>query len=148
MQWSTDRNAGFSRADTARLYSPVIVDPVYGFQAINVEAQERDPSSLLNWTRRIIQLRRQYHTFGTGSLVLLETDNRSILALIRQSAEHTLLVVANLSCFVQPVSIELNAFAGRKLRELFGGREFPEIGEDSYFLTLGPHGFYWFELHS
>jgi maltose alpha-D-glucosyltransferase/alpha-amylase len=146
MQWNGDRNGGFSRADAARLYSPLIVDPVYGYQAINVEAQERDPSSLLNWTRRITSLRRQYPTFGKGTLEILETQNRKVLAFIRQWKGQSLLVVANLSRFVQPVAVGLGAFSGQRLLELFGGAEFPRVSDGPYCLSLAPHGFYWFEV--
>jgi maltose alpha-D-glucosyltransferase / alpha-amylase len=146
MQWNGDRNAGFSRADPARLYSPLIADPVYGYQAINVEAQERDQSSLLNWMKRTIAVRRQFAAFSVGSLELIETGNHSVLAFVRQTSDQTLLVVANMSRFVQPASIELVAFAGQKPIEVTGATEFPCIGNQPYFLSLGPYAFYWFEI--
>lgn len=146
MQWNGDRNAGFSQTDSARLYSPLIVDPVYGYQAINVEAQERDQSSLLSWMRRIIAVRRRYQTFGMGSFELLETGNRSVLAYIRRWQEQTLLIVANMSRFVQPAAISLGTFSGHRLVEVFGGAEFPTIGLQPYCLSMGPHGFFWFEV--
>jgi maltose alpha-D-glucosyltransferase / alpha-amylase len=146
MQWSGDRNGGFSRADAARLYSPLIVDPVYGYQAINVEAQERDQSSLLNWTRRMISVRRRYPTFGVGDLKVVETGNRAVLAFLRRTDAETLLVVANLSRYVQPVELHLASLAGRRPVEVIGGAEFPCIGKEPYFLSLGPHAFFWFEV--
>jgi len=146
MQWNGDRNAGFSRADAARLYSPLIVDPVYGYQAINVEAQERDQSSPLNWTKRIIAVRRRYATFGVGDLELIETGNRSVLAFLRKTAGETLLVVANMSRFVQPAELQLTHLNGQRPVEVMGGAEFPCIGSKPYFLSLGPHAFFWFEV--
>lgn len=146
MQWNGDRNAGFSKADAARLYSPLIVDPVYGYQAINVEAQEREASSLLNWMKRIIAVRRKYATFSVGELQLLDTSNSKVLAFTRRMPHETLLVVANLSRFVQPANVALQDYRGRRPVEVMGGAEFPVIGEAGYPLSLGPHGFYWFEL--
>ncbi|HET6423495.1 MAG TPA: maltose alpha-D-glucosyltransferase [Planctomycetaceae bacterium] len=146
MQWNGDRNAGFSKADPARLFSPLIADPVYGYQAINVEAQERDQSSLLNWMKRTIAVRRQFNTFSVGSLELLEAGNHAVLAFVRCSPEETLLVVANMSRFVQPAFIDLKAFTGQRLVEVMGATEFPCISGDPYFLSLGPHMFYWFQI--
>jgi maltose alpha-D-glucosyltransferase/alpha-amylase len=146
MPWSIDRNAGFSRADAARLYSPVISDPVYGYQAINVEAQLRDSSSLLNWMKRLIRLRKQYPVFGRGAIEFCHPENRKVLAYIRSDEQHTILVVNNLSRFVQPVELDLRHYAGYTPVEIFGETRFPPIGELPYFLTLGPHGFYWFRL--
>jgi maltose alpha-D-glucosyltransferase/alpha-amylase len=146
MQWNGDRNAGFSRADAARLYSPLIIDPVYGYQAINVEAQEREPSSLLNWMKRLIRVRQRYPTLSVGSLQLLETSNRSVLAFTRRTSSQTLLIVANLSRYVQPAYVELGAYAESRPQEVIGGAEFPRIGRQPYFLSLGPHAFYWFEI--
>jgi maltose alpha-D-glucosyltransferase / alpha-amylase len=148
MQWSLDRNAGFSRADAARLYSPVIVDPVYGYQAINVEAQLRTPTSLLNWMRRIIHIRKRYKAFGRGSLRFLHPENPRILAYIREYEQEKLLIVNNLSRFAQPVEMDLREFAGCVPVELFGETPFPRIGEWPYMLSLGPHGFLWFRLES
>ncbi|HEX9373605.1 MAG TPA: maltose alpha-D-glucosyltransferase [Roseiflexaceae bacterium] len=146
MQWNGDRNAGFSRADAARLYSPVIMDPVYGYQAINVEAQLRDSSSLLNWMKRLIRLRKNYPVFGRGEIEFLHPENHKVLAYIRQGEGQTVLVVNNLSRFVQPVELDLRHYDGWTPVEIFGETHFPRIGELPYFLTLAPHGFYWFRL--
>ncbi|MPY90473.1 MAG: maltose alpha-D-glucosyltransferase [Luteitalea sp.] len=146
MQWTGDRNAGFSRADPARLYAPLIMDPVYGYQAINVEAQERSPFSLLNWVRRMIALRAQYKTFGRGTLEILEPSNRKVLAFVRRYQEEVILVVSNLSPSVQPVELDLSSLAGMTPVELLGQTPFPRLSETPYFLTLGPYAFYWFTL--
>jgi maltose alpha-D-glucosyltransferase/alpha-amylase len=146
MQWSLDRNAGFSRADAARLYSPVIVDPVYGYQSINVEAQLRTPTSLLHWVRRLIHIRRRYRAFGRGTIEFLQPANQKILVYVREYEDEQLLIVNNLSRFSQPVELDLSRFRGCVPVELFGETTFPSIGELPYFLTLGPHAFYWFRL--
>jgi maltose alpha-D-glucosyltransferase/alpha-amylase len=146
MQWSPDRNGGFSRADPARLYLPPIMDPVYGFQSVNVEAQQRNSSSLLNWTRRLIAMRKAYQAFGRGSLSFLYPGNRKVLAYLRQHGNETVLCVANLSRATQPVELDLSAFVGRVPVEMLGGTGFPPIGELPYFVTLGPYGFFWFLL--
>jgi maltose alpha-D-glucosyltransferase/alpha-amylase len=146
MQWSADRNAGFSKADPASLYLPVIMDPVYGYTAINVEAQERDPSSLLHFMKRMIALRRQHKAFGRGSLEFLRPENRKVLVYLRRYKADVILAVANLSRFVQPAEIDLSEFQGYMPVEMIGRTEFPTIGELPYFLTLGPHSFYWFRL--
>jgi maltose alpha-D-glucosyltransferase/alpha-amylase len=146
MQWSGDRNAGFSRADAARLYSPVIMDPVYGYQATNVEAQLRNPSSLLNWMKRLIKLRKQYPVFGRGTIEFRHPENQKVLVYIRQGEGQTVLVVNNLSRFVQPVQLDLRKYDGWTPVEIIGETPFPPIGQLPYFLTLGPHGFYWFRL--
>ncbi len=148
MQWSSDRNAGFSRADPARLYSPVIMDPVYGYQSINVEAQERTPTSLLNWIKRLIRVRKKYPAFGRGSLEVLGGGNPKVLTYIRQYEGQTLLVVLNLSRFVQCAEVDLGRFVGMQPVELIGETRFPAINERPYFFTLGPHSFYWFRLES
>ncbi|MFL5806265.1 MAG: maltose alpha-D-glucosyltransferase [Roseiflexaceae bacterium] len=148
MQWTSDRNGGFSRADAARLYNPVISDPVYGYQAINVEAQLRDPSSLLNWTKRMIRLRKRYPVFGRGAIEFLHPANNKVLVYIRQGEGQTVLVVNNLSRYVQPVELDLRHYNGWTPVEIFGETRFPPIGELPYFLTLAPHGFYWFRLDS
>ena len=148
MQWSADRNAGFSRADPARLYSPVIMDPVYGYEAINVEAQQRTPTSLLHWMRRMIRIRKQYPAFGRGSLAFLDGDNPRTLAFTRRYAGQTLLVVLNLSRFVQCTEINLAPYVGMHPVELIGGARFPAIAAHPYFFTLGPHAFYWFRLEA
>jgi len=146
MQWTGDRNAGFSRADPARLFAPPIMDPVYGYQSINVEAQERSPYSLLNWMKRMIALRRQHKTFGRGSIEFLHPRNRKVLAYARRLGDDIMLAVANLARSVQPVELDLRRFAGLTPIEMLGRTEFPRIGANSYFLTLAPYSFYWFEL--
>ncbi len=146
MQWSPDRNAGFSRADPQRLFLPPIMDPVYGYGAVNVEAQSRDPSSLLNWTRRMLTIRKSTKVFGRGALVFLEPGNRKILAYVRAYGDETVLCVANLSRSAQPVELDLSAYKGRVPIELVGRTPFPPIGELPYLLTLHGHGFYWFRL--
>jgi maltose alpha-D-glucosyltransferase/alpha-amylase len=146
MQWSSDRNAGFSRANPQQLYLPVIIDPDYHAEAINVEAQQRNPTSLLWWMRRLIMLRRRYEVFGGGSLEVLTPRNHRVVAFLRRDAQNTVLVVANLSRFVQAVELDLQEFRGASPVELFGHTRFPAIGDLPYFLTLGPNGFYWFAL--
>ena len=146
MQWSPDRNGGFSRADPSRLVSPTIMDPLYGYEAVNVEAQSVDPHSLLNWMRRTIAVRRQYQAFGRGSFRLLYPRNRKILAYLREHDGIALLCVANLGRTPQAVELDLSEFAGRVPIELDGGSVFPPIGQLTYLLTLPPYGFYWFLL--
>jgi maltose alpha-D-glucosyltransferase/alpha-amylase len=146
MQWSGDRNAGFSRADPARLFAPPIQDPVYGYQAINVEAQERYPFSLLNWMKRMIALRRQHTVFGRGSLDVVPCANRKILAYVRRDERETILIVVNLSRDVQPAALDLAAFAGLLPVEMHGLSEFPRIGSEPYFLTLSAYASYFFTL--
>ncbi|MGQ0736708.1 MAG: maltose alpha-D-glucosyltransferase [Acidobacteriota bacterium] len=146
MQWTGDRNAGFSRADPARLFAPPVMDPVYGYQAINVEAQERSPASLLNWMRRMLALRRQNQTLGRGSFEPVATDNRRVLAFLREYEGQQMLIVANMARTAQPVHLDLQRFQGRHPVELVGNTEFPSVSADPYRLTLGPHGFYWFQL--
>jgi maltose alpha-D-glucosyltransferase/alpha-amylase len=146
MQWTGDRNAGFSTGDAAALYSPVIVDPVYGYQAVNVEAQERIPGSLLHWMRRIIRVRREYPVFGRGSLEFLHPENRHVLAYLREHEGVRVLCVVNLSRFAQYVELDLSRFKGSMPVEMVGKVRFPPIGELPYLLTFGPHAWYWFEL--
>ncbi|PWC56993.1 maltose alpha-D-glucosyltransferase [Azospirillum sp. TSO22-1] len=150
MQWSPDRNGGFSRTDPARLFLPAIQDPIYGFQAVNVEAQQRNPSSLLNWTKRLIAVRQQHQAFGRGAFRLLYPGNRKILAYLRvfQDGEHeeTILCVANLSRSAQAVELDLKPFKGRVPVEMLGRTVFPPIGDLTYLLTLPAYGFYWFAL--
>jgi maltose alpha-D-glucosyltransferase/alpha-amylase len=146
MQWSSDRNAGFSRTDPARLYFPVIMDPVYGYEAINVEAQERSPFSLLHWMKRMIALRRQHPVFGRGTLEFIRTSNRKVLTYVRRYQDETVLCVANLARTVQPVEIPMPQFAGLTPVEMLGQTQLPKITEQSYFLTLAPYSFYWFRL--
>jgi len=146
MQWSSDRNGGFSRADPARLFAPAIQDPVYGYQSINVEAQERFPFSPLNWMKRMVAMRKQHRVFGRGSLEFVPCPNRKVLAYLRRDDRETILIVANLARSVQPVELDLKAFAGLLPVEMAGLTEFPRIGEQPYFLTLGPYASYWFTL--
>jgi len=151
MQWTSDRNAGFSRCDPARLYFPVIMDPIYGYQVINVEAQLSDPSSLLHWTRNMIALRKLFQVFGRGTLTFLNSANRRILAYLRDldrgdGTHETVLCVANLSRFSQPVSLDLAAYAGMEPVEMLGYVPFPAITEAPYALSLAPYAFLWLEL--
>jgi maltose alpha-D-glucosyltransferase / alpha-amylase len=146
MQWSIDRNAGFSRTDPQRLYLPIIMDPIYGYQAVNVEAQNRDPSSLLNWTRRILAIRRQYKAFGRGTLEFVRPQNRKIIAYVRRYQDEIVLCVANLAQSAQAVELELSQFKGRVPVELSGRNAFPPIGDLPYFLTLPAHAFFWLSL--
>ena len=158
MQWTADRNAGFSTADFARLYCPPIMDPLFGHQAINVESQRRDPSSLLHWVRRLIAVRKRSRAFPCGTLEMLDPQNRKVIAFIRRipasSSSHgsdnadpeVVLVVANLSRSAQPVELDLGAFEGLVPVEMFGRTAFPRIGSSPYIVTLGPHSFFWFQL--
>ncbi len=146
MQWSADRNAGFSRANPQQLYLPLIVDHEYHYETLHVEAQQSNPHSLLEWTRRLIALRKHYRAFGRGSIRFLHPENRKVLAFIRAYEDEKILVVANLSRFVQHVELDLSDFKGMIPMDLFGRVEFPEVGELPYFITLGPHGFYWFSI--
>src|SRR5712691_10023777 len=148
MQWSGDRNAGFSRADPQRLYLPVIMDPLYGYQTVNVESQERNSASLLWWMKRSIALRKQHKVFGRGRTTFLSPDNRKILAYVRHDEIDTILVLANLSNQVQPVELDLTAYEGLMPQEMFGGTGFPTIGTTPYFLSLGPYASYWFILQA
>jgi maltose alpha-D-glucosyltransferase/alpha-amylase len=146
MQWTGDRNAGFSRADTARLFAPPVQDPVYGYQAINVEAQERYPFSLLNWMKRLVAVRKQHPVLGRGALEFVPCSNRRILAYLRRDERDTILCVVNLSRTLQPAELDLNPFAGLIPVEMFGRTECPRIGDQPYFLTIGPYASYWFTL--
>ena len=147
MQWTPDRNAGFSKADFAQLYLPPLMDPVYGYQAVNVEAMQRDPGSFLHWMQRVLQVRRQHgDVLGLGTLEILSAENPSVLAFLRQVGDRIMLCVNNLSRFAQPVELQLARLSGKVPVELFGRVPFPAIGELPYLLTLGGHGFYWFEL--
>jgi maltose alpha-D-glucosyltransferase/alpha-amylase len=146
MQWSPDRNAGFSRANPQQLYLPVIIDPEYHYEALNVEAQSSNPHSFLWWMRRLIALRKGFKAFGRGDIQFLHPDNRKVLAFVRAYKDEVVLVVANLSRYVQCVELDLSEFTGMVPVEVFGRTEFPPIGEQSYFLSLGPHSFYWFLL--
>ena len=146
MQWSGDRNAGFSRANPQRLYLPVTIDPEYHYESVNVEAQQNNPNSLLWWMKRLIALRKRYRAFGRGSIDFLYPENRKVLVFVRRYEQERILVVANLSRHAQYVELDLSEFKGMVPVELFGHTELPPIGELPYFLTLGPHAFYWFSL--
>jgi maltose alpha-D-glucosyltransferase/alpha-amylase len=146
MQWSPDRNGGFSKADPARLVLPPVMDPLYGYEAVNVEAQSADAHSMLNWTRRMLALRNKHSAFGRGSLRFLTPGNRKMLAYIREYDGETILCVANLSRLPQAVELDLAQFEGRIPIELTGMSPFPPIGQLTYLLTLAPYGFFWFHL--
>jgi maltose alpha-D-glucosyltransferase / alpha-amylase len=146
MQWSPDRNAGFSRADPQRLYLPPIMDAVYGFEAVNVEAQTRDPSSMLNWMKRMLVVRQSTRAFGRGRLTFLRPGNRKVLAYLREYGDEAMLCVVNLARSAQPVELELAQYRGRVPVEMLGRTAFPPVGELPYLLTLPAHGFYWFRL--
>jgi maltose alpha-D-glucosyltransferase/alpha-amylase len=148
MQWSADRNAGFSRANPQRLYLPVIIDPEYHYEAINVEAQQGNTSSLLWWTKRLIALRKRFKAFGRGPIEFLNPDNHKVLAFIRKYEDEVILVVANLSRVAQSVLLDLSAFRGAVPTELFGRTAFPMIREAQYPITLGPHGLFAFSLEA
>jgi maltose alpha-D-glucosyltransferase/alpha-amylase len=146
MQWSIDRNGGFSKGDPARLVLPPIMDATYGYQAVNVEAQSADPHSLLNWTRRMLAVRKQSSVFGRGEFKLLAPGNRKVLAYLRMLGDEVVLCVNNLSRTAQAVELDLAQFAGRAPVDMLGGSAFPPIGQLTYLLTLPPYGFYWFTL--
>ena len=146
MQWSSDRNAGFSRANPQRLYLPVIIDPEYHYEAINVENQQNNAQSLLWWMKRLIAMRKRYQAFGRGSIKFLQPDNPRVLAFIREYQDERILVVANLSRFVQYAQLDLHEYVGVVPEEVFGRTPFPPVGEVPYLLTLGPHGFFWLSL--
>ncbi|HET7550143.1 MAG TPA: maltose alpha-D-glucosyltransferase [Gemmatimonadaceae bacterium] len=146
MQWNASWNAGFSEGDQQALYFPLIVDAPYSYQAVNVMAQERTQTSLLRWMRRLIKVRRQYRAFGRGSFEMLLPENRHVIVYLRRYEDETILCVNNLSRFVQPVEINLQRWSGMVPVELIGNITFPPIGEQPYFMSLGPHTFYWFRL--
>jgi maltose alpha-D-glucosyltransferase/alpha-amylase len=146
MQWSADRNAGFSRANPQKLYLPIVIDPEYHYEALNVEAQLNNPHSLLWWMRRLVALRKRHKAFGRGTLEFLHPANRKVLVFVRSHENERILAVANLSRFVQHVELDLARYRGMIPIELFGRNRFPPIGELPYFLTLSPHSFYWFAL--
>ena len=146
MQWSADRNAGFSRVNPAALYSPPVMDPVYGYQTLNVEAQLENPSSLLAWMKNMIGLRKLFKVFGRGAIEFLPVENRAVLAYLRSLQGDVVLCVANFSRFAQPAQLPLQRFRGYTPIEMFGYTEFPRIGEHDYPVTLTAYGFYWFEL--
>jgi maltose alpha-D-glucosyltransferase/alpha-amylase len=151
MQWTPDRNGGFSTADFAQLYLPAQMDPVYGYGAVNVESQLRNPGSFLHWVQQMIHARKQHPVFGTGSFEALDVANESVLAYLRRQErtdgpDDIVLCVNNLSKVAQPVELDLSSLAGKTPVELFGRVAFPSIGELPYFVTLPPYGFYWFSL--
>ena len=146
MQWDGDANAGFSAADPERLYSPVISNAVYGYQAINVESQKRSEHSLLRWMKSLIKLRNSFQVFGRGSILFLKPANHRVLAYVRQFGEETVLIVNNLSSSAQAVELDMRRFKGYIPIEMFGRNLFPRFGEAPYLLTLGPYQFYWFQL--
>ena len=148
MQWTGDRNGGFSRADFAQLYLPPLMDPVYGYQAVNVEAQLRTPTSLLRWLHRFVALRKQHPVFGVGAYTALHdrSDNPRIFAHVRRYEDDVILCVHNLANSAQAVQLDLAEWAGMVPEEMFGRTRFPAIGELPYLLTLAPRGFFWFQL--
>ncbi len=146
MQWTADRNAGFSLAND--LWAPIINDPVYGYEHINVADQEPLPSSLLNWTRKILAIRRQHKAFGRGTIDFILPENPSILVYTRQWEDDTMLCVCNLSNRVQSFSVDLPSLAGATLTEAFGGTVFPVVSADPYPLVIAPLGYYWFEVNA
>jgi maltose alpha-D-glucosyltransferase/alpha-amylase len=148
MQWSSDRNAGFSKANPQQLYLPITIDPEYHYEAINVENQQKNLSSLLWWTRRVIGMRKNYRAFSRGSIEFLHPDNSKVLAFLRRHEEETILVIANLSRFSQPVELDLARFHGCAPMEVFSRNTFPAIRRSPYPLTIGPHGHFWFVLKS
>jgi len=148
MQWTGDRNGGFSRADFAQLYAPPLMDPVYGFQAVNVEAQLRQPHSLLRWLHRLIALRKEHPVFGLGTYEPLESDNSKIFAHIRRFEEDIVLCVHNVARSAQAVQLDLSEYEKLVPEEMFGRTRFPPIGELPYLLTLAPRGFFWFQLRN
>ena len=144
MQWTADRNAGFSIAED--LWAPVINDPIYGYEHVNVADQELLPSSLLNWTRTILAIRREHQAFGRGTIEFILPENPSILVYIRRWEDDAMLCVCNLADRVQSVAVDISSLAGSTLIEAFGGPTFPTIGTEPYPLVLAPHGYYWFEV--
>src|SRR5436190_4036769 len=143
MQWRPERNAGFSNADPQRLYLQPIMDPIYGYQAVNVEAQQREPSSLLNWMRRMLTVRKGIKAFGRGTLTFLHPGNRKVLAYLREYGDERILCVANLARTAQPVELDLAGSKGRVPVELTGRTPFPPISDRPYMITLPSHGFLW-----
>jgi maltose alpha-D-glucosyltransferase/alpha-amylase len=146
MQWNGGVNAGFSAADPERLWLPLISNALYGYQAVNVESQQRNTTSLLNWTRRLIEVRRSTRVFGRGSIDVLKPANHRVLAFTRRLGREAVLVVNNLAGTAQVVELDLSSLAGAIPIEMFGGSLFPRITNDPYILTMGPYDFYWFRL--
>src|SRR5260370_29830227 len=147
MRWTADPNAGFSRANRQRLYLPVITDPEYHYETVNVEAQQGNPHSMHSWTKRLIALRKRHRAFGRGSLELLRPENRKVLAYIRKYESEQILCVANLSRFLQAIELDLSKWKGLVPVELFSSNEMPVIGDNPYFLPTAPHPFSSFTLH-
>jgi maltose alpha-D-glucosyltransferase/alpha-amylase len=146
MQWTGDRNAGFSRADWAQLYLQPLMDPVYGYMSVNIEAQLRTPTSLLRWVHRFVALRKEHPVFGLGTYEPLRSDNPRIFAHIRKWEEDIVLCVHNVARSAQAVQLDLSAYDGMIPEEMLGRTSFPAIGELPYLLTLAPRGFFWFQL--
>jgi maltose alpha-D-glucosyltransferase / alpha-amylase len=146
MQWTGDRNAGFSRADWAQLYLPPLMDPVYGFQAVNVEAQLRISTSMLRWLHRLVALRKEHPVFGLGDYEPLEADNPRVFAHVRRYADDIVVCVHNLARSAQAVQLDLSRWQGLVPEEMLGRTKFPAIGELPYLLTFGPRGWFWFRL--
>ncbi|HEX6880802.1 MAG TPA: alpha-glucosidase C-terminal domain-containing protein, partial [Terriglobales bacterium] len=146
MQWSGGWNAGFSTADPETLYAPLILNPLYGYQAINVHSQQRSDHSLLSWMKRLIAVRKSTRVFGAGSIEFLQPANHRVLAYVRQLENERVLVVNNLSNAAQAVELDLRKYKGYLLIEMFGKNIFPRIGDSQYLLTMGPYQFYWFRL--
>jgi maltose alpha-D-glucosyltransferase/alpha-amylase len=146
MQWTADRNGGFSKADFAQLYAPPLMDPLYGYQAVNVEAQLRTQTSLLRWLRRFVALRKEHPVFGLGTYEPLSPSNHRIFAHVRRYEDDIMLCVHNLARSAQYVELDLSRFEGRYPVEIFGRTRFPAVGQWPYLLTLAPRGFYWFQL--
>jgi maltose alpha-D-glucosyltransferase/alpha-amylase len=146
MQWNGGVNGGFSTADPERLWLPVISNALYGYQVVNVESQERNQSSLLNWTRRLIAIRRSQRVFGRGAIDFLNPENHRVLAFLRTLERITVLVVCNLAGTAQAVELDLSRLSGAIPVEMFGGSIFPRIGREPYIMTLGPYDFFWFRL--
>jgi maltose alpha-D-glucosyltransferase/alpha-amylase len=146
MQWNGDRNAGFSQAEFAQLYLPLLLDSVYGYQALNVESQQRNPNSFLQWFRRLLAVRKQHPVFGLGSMDILNPENPAIFPYVRKWGDDVVLCVNNVSARAQAAELDLSPYEGMYPVELLGGERFPRIGELPYLLTFAPHGFYWFQL--
>jgi maltose alpha-D-glucosyltransferase/alpha-amylase len=146
MQWTSGVNAGFSTADPERLWLPLVSNAVFGYQAVNVESQQRNPTSLFNWMRRLIEVRRQARIFGRASIEFLKPDNHRVLAFTRTLGRETILVVSNLAGTAQAVDLDLSRVAGAIPIEMFGGSIFPRIGTAPYIMMMGPYDFYWFRL--
>jgi maltose alpha-D-glucosyltransferase/alpha-amylase len=146
MQWTGGVNAGFSSADPERLWLPLVSNALYGYQSVNVESQRRNPTSLLNWTRRLIEVRRSTQVFGRGAIAFLKPDNHRVLAFTRTFRRETVLAVYNLAGTAQAVELDLSPLAGAIPIEMFGGSIFPRIGREPYIMMMGPYDFYWFRL--